>query len=527
IKQSLAESISRALEVGQTLLDLAQVSGQKTANPSAYENYLRAKFNFEHKKNTSDVEIALGLYRKALNAEPNLLSARAGIAEIHLHLGATKEALKELQDALAIASKQELKQEEAYILRLLSRYYVRQSNWSEAWRYGSQSLELNRILMDLAGEAETLGVLIQILQPQAKFDEALVIFDRVLEISRQLDDQERIAEALKNMGVAYQRKGEYDRALALYDESLEMARKRENASLEAANLSNIGNVYYFKGDLNLALQYQQEASGINTRIGDHVMAARQKLNMGLIHTQNGDHDKGLDLLKQSADTFEKAGEKSMLAMNFINISQVNIILGNVKEAVSLAEAAIAIAREIKHPLAESNAHMYIGMAYAFDSKAALAEKHFNQSLEIAQKAGIARNVAHGQLLLADLMYQSKEFEKCQELANKALLLAKEIGEKTAVLHSSALIAALSARSGLYHSAVKQLHQICKDTEPMGDDQLTIQLKTLLGKVLFENGRSDGDQSEGKSILESTLSVAQSKKLAPEIKAIQTILSESA
>lgn len=524
IKQSLAHGISHALEVGQTLIELAQVSGQKTANPSAYENYLRAKYNFDHKKNTSDVEVALELYKKALKAEPDLLPARAGIAEILLHQGASREALNELQQALASAQQQKLKQEEAYILRLLARYYVRHSNWSDSWRYGNQALELNRTLLDLAGEAETLGVLISILQPQAKFDAALLLFDRVLEISRQLNDQERIAEALKNMGVAYSRKGEYDRALGLYEESLELARKQENASLEAANLSNIGNVYYYKGDLNLALQYQLEASGINSRIGDHVMAARQKLNMGLIHIQIGDHKKGLELLRQSAETFENAGEKSMLAMNLINISQLNIIMGDSKKAIEIAESAIKIAHEIKHPLAESDGHLYIGMAYSFNSDSNLAEKHFNLALEIAEKAGIARNITHGQLLLADLMYKDNKFEKSQEYARKALWLGKEIGEKSAVLHSSALIAALTARGGLYHSGIKQLRQLCKDSESMSDDQLTLQLRILLGKVLFENNRNDSDRKEGKSILEDTLTQARSKKFTPEAKSIEEILS---
>ncbi|MGH8014928.1 MAG: protein kinase domain-containing protein, partial [Candidatus Zixiibacteriota bacterium] len=358
VKQSLAQSISPALEVGRTLMDLAEVSGQAVASPGAYENYLRAKYNFDHKKDTSDVEIALELYNKALKSEPELLSARAGIAEILLYQGESQKALAELESALAIAEKRDLKQEQANVLRLLARFNIRQSNWPDAWKYGSRALDLNRKLLDLAGEAETLGVLISALQPQAKFDESLELFDRVLEISRHLNDQEKIAESLKNMGVAYSRIGDYERALGLYEESLELARRQENLSLEAANLSNIGNVYYYKGDLNLALQYQQEACGINTRIGDHTMAARQNLNMGLIHVQNGELEKGLVLLRKSAETFEKAGERSMLAMNLINISQTEIIMGKIDEAIKTAESARQIAKNINHPLSESDANLH-------------------------------------------------------------------------------------------------------------------------------------------------------------------------
>ncbi len=524
IKQSLAQSISQALEVGQTLMDLAQVSGQKTANPAAYENYLRAKYNFDHKKDKSDVSVALKLYQQALESEPALLSARAGIAEILLYQGEPKNALNELQGALAIAEKGELKQEQATILRLLSRFYIRQSNWPEAWKVGDRSLQLNRTLKDLAGEAETLGVLISILQPQAKFDESLALFDRVLEISRHLNDQEKIAESLKNMGVAYSRKGDYDRALGLYEESLELARAQENLSLEAACLSNIGNVYYYKGDLNLALQYQQEASGINTRIGDHAMAARQSLNMGLIHIQNGEHEKGLELLKKSADTFERVGDRGMLAMNLINISQVKIIMGDTDKAIQMAESARLIAREIKHPLAESDANLYMGMAYSYQDDHSNVEIKVNEALKIAESAGITRNIAHGLFLLAELKYKVKDHKSCGEYAQKALMVGKEIGEKSVVLQSSALIAALTVKSGLYHAGIKQLRQICKDADLIGDSQLSLQLKTLLGKVLLENSRSDSDNKEGRSILEQALVQAKEKNLAPEIKAIEEVLS---
>jgi len=524
VKQSLAESISQALEVGQTLMDLALVSGQKTANPAAYENYLRAKYNFEHKKDKSDVSVALKLYQQALESEPALLSARAGIAEILLYQGEPKEALKEFEGALAIAEKSDLKQEQATILRLLSRFYIRQSNWPEAWRVGDRALQLNRTLKDLAGEAETLGVLISILQPQAKFDESLALFDRVLEISRHLNDQEKIAESLKNMGVAYSRKGDYERALGLYEESLELARGQENLSLEAACLSNIGNVYYYKGDLNLALQYQQEAGGINTRIGDHAMAARQNLNMGLIHIQNGDHEKGLELLKKSADTFEKVGDRGMLAMNLINISQVKIIMGDADKAIQMAESARQIARDIKHPLGESDANLYMGMAHIYKADYAHAEKQINEALKIAESAGITRNIAHGLYLLADLKYAVKDYKGCNEYAKKALMVGKEIGEKSVVLQSSALIAALTVSGGLYHSGIRQIRQICRDAESIGDNQLLLQLKTLLGKVLFENSRSDSDNKEGRSILEAALAQAKEKKLAPEIKAVEEVLS---
>ena len=46
------------------------------SNPEAYEYYLKAKYKFEKRKNTDDIETTRSLLQQALGLDANMLSAK-------------------------------------------------------------------------------------------------------------------------------------------------------------------------------------------------------------------------------------------------------------------------------------------------------------------------------------------------------------------------------------------------------------------------------------------------------------------
>ncbi len=526
IKQDLASGVVEALNIGASVVSAAQVGTPEASDHQAYEAYLKGKYSFELKKDSSDVEIALGLYRQALKQEPGLLAARAGIAEIHIHRGENERAEEELKSALEEAREREARADQVRILLLLARLHIRQSNWKIAWVHAKEASELTRELRDLAGEADTLGCQIAILQPQAKFDEALRLFDRVLEISRKLNDPERIGEALKNMGVVYARKGDFDRALSLYQEALALAEKQENLSLQAACNSNIGNVHYFKGELDEAYECYHHALQIHSRLGDPAMAARPKLNMGLIELMRGKHTQGLDHLNEAADAFKELGERSTFAMTLMNISHVRLTLGETELATKSAERALAIAQEINHPLAESDAILRLANVYLYERDFDHARKLAEQALEISTAAGLSRNIAWGHLILADIHALLHEYDQCQKAAKEAQATAKEIGDKAVAAKATALLAYLTAREGMYFAGLRQLEQLLTKSGDIADTQQQLQVRTLYGQTLVELGKSDEDKLKGTTVLKQALQLARDRQQFPEARRIEEVLAES-
>jgi len=523
VKRALADGIAQALEIGKTMVAQAQVGLPEAENPRAYENYLRGKFTFDHKQETTDVEIALGLYRQAIKEEPSLVAARAGVAEIFIHQGQLDRAINELRTALTEAERQDAAPDKARIHMLLARSYIRQSAWTEAQTYAEQALQIMREQNDPAGEVQTLGLLIAIAQPQGDFDTALRLFDRVLELSRQLDDQEQVAEALKNMGVVYARKGDLDRAHALYQESLELAKAQENLSLQAACLSNIGNVLYVRGQLDDAFLMYNESLQIHKRLGDEAMAARPTLNMGLIELRRGKYREGLDLLNNAAEIFKASGDRGTHAMTLANISQVRLTIGETDKAIAAATRALEIAREIKHVHAECNALFRLASAHFESREYDAAEKTFKEALGVAVTGGIKRLECHIYLHLATLYYQQDNFDGCREYYLMALPLAREIGDRSALIWGGAYKATMTVRDGLFFAGIGQLRDLAKEAEEIGDSQIGVLVLILLGQQLHQYGKSDKEREEGLAVLRDAREAAQTNGLAPEARWAERIL----
>ena len=523
IKQALAKGVTGSLKIGESVVLAAEVGRPEASDHEAYESYLRGKYAFENKKDTADVEIALGLFRQALKQEPGLLAARAGIAEVFLHRGDAGRALEEIESALADARDQDHKADEAMLLRLAARYHIKQSEWSLGLEYAEKSAALARDLRDIAGEAEAIGCQIAALQPQAKFDDALRLFDRLLEISRRLEDQERIGDALKSMGVVYARKGDFDRALDLYQEAMALGEDQNNVSLQAACYSNIGNVYYFRGDFDKAFGYYRQAFELHIRLGDRAMAARPRLNMGLIELQRGRHSAGLEILNEAGDAFKELGDRSTYAMTLMNISHIRLTLGETEEALKAARSALGIAQEIHHPLAESDAIIRLANIHFYERDLDLAAENYLQALKIAEAAGLSRNVSIARLRLAELHYYRKEWDTSRGFAKQSQAVAREIGEKPIASQAAAILGALTARDGMYFAGLRQVQRYVEEAERDEDIERTVHLKALLGQLLLEAGRGDEDRTNGRKILDSALEIAVGKKLSPEILWIEEIL----
>lgn len=522
-KQALADGISRALNLDASVVREAQVGTPEAQNVKAYELYLRGKYSFDIKEDTSDVEVALGLYRQALVLEPTLLACRAGIAEILLHQGEYEETDKELQAALADARERKLAADEATLLLLLTQSHTEQSRWDEAWDYGSQTLEITKKLKNIAGEAEVLGALIDILLRRAKFDEALELFDRVLEINRQLNNQQKAAEALKYMGVVHTRKGEYDRARALYSEALKIARQRKDSSLEAACLGDIGVAFLLMGDIDKAFPYFEQALQIDSQLGNLAGKATWFNNIAVFHYLRGDYRKAIESLEKAASIKKQLGDRGEYALYHNNVAQSLIIIGEYDRAITISLESLTIGKELNYPLVIFDANDTLGQAHFCKGKNAQAKEYYQAALDVAGQAGLRKNTASVFSNMGEMHYLLKEYDKCHVYSEKALTVAREINEKEAQFKASAYIAALKIRNREFTSGVEQLHQIVDEAKKHEDPRYILIAQRLLGEALYLHSSSDSSKSEGKTILDEAMALAKEKEVAYEIKWIGDIL----
>lgn len=526
IKRSLAEGIGGALDIDSDTAARVQVGTPEARDPQAYEYYLRGKYAFEQKKDSSDVDVALGLYRKALEEEPSLLAARAGVAEVLLHQGDHKQAADEIESALREAEAEDLGADRAMLYRLLARSHINRSHWDDAYDYGNRGLELSKELGDLAGEAEALGILLDILRRRSRFDEALTLFRRALEINRQLDNQQKEAEVLKNMGTIYLRKGEYDVSRSLFDEAGKIARRRNDASMEADCTGNTGVSYFHVGNYDQALDCYEKALRIHTRLGNLARQALWLNNVAIVYESRGEYRKALSTMEKVAEIHEELGDRGKYALALGNSGCLLAALGDFDRAIEYGKKAIGIAAELDFPLLTTSAHDTLGLACLAKGDCEEAKSHYCASLEAAEKSILRVNVAYARCGLGELAFHCGEHGECQRQMKIALSVAKEIDHQEGQIKAAAYLAALQVKDGLFETGVARLREIARDARKLGDPRFVLVAERLLGQTLLENGFSDADRGEGRTILRDAYALAESKELVLESRWIREALGGS-
>jgi serine/threonine protein kinase/Tfp pilus assembly protein PilF len=522
VKSALADSISKALKVESAAVKAVIVSEEKAPDPQAYEYYLRGKYAFGQKRTSADVEVALGLYRKALSDEPGLIEARAGVAEILIHKGEYQSAEEELSAAIKEASARGRKADEAHLLMLFAQSQVGQGYWDRVWEYGTKALKISKAIGDLAGEAEELGLLIHVLTLRAKFDQTLELFERVLEINRKLDDQEKAAVALKNMGTVHVRMGEYQKARELYEEARNMARRQNDKSLEADCIGNTGLTYFHTGDYAKALGSYQEALTIHEQLGNRSRTALWHNNIAMVHESSGRYRQALESFGHVA-ALEQDGDRARFALALGNAAAMHALLYEFDEAMEKSEKALSLAAELDYPLLKASVQDTLAqVAFAADRKED-AENRYELAIRISEGANLKLNHAVTLSNLGEMHYLSGDREKAAEELKESLKIGQQINQIDAILKASAYLAALEADKVGLPETEKKLDSLLAEARRHGDPRLVVVVERVMAGIMLRKGEAGEATKKAESLLLEARALAEEKELMLEISLIDDMI----
>ncbi len=527
IKQALAKGISSVLEVGTVVMKQAEVGQPLAHSPKGYELYLRGKYTFDRKKDRSDIDVALGLYRRALSEEGMLVAARYGIAEIHIYQGAYDQAIDELKSAREDAMRKQSRPDEAAILRLMARAKTMQSNWDEAYELVDEARRISATINDRAGEAEAIGSMIEVLIRRARFDETLKWFERVVEISLDLDDLDGVSDAYKNMGNTYFRTGEYAKARELYEKAIGIARQRNNLMLEAKCTANIGLTLSHACKLEEALVCYERALDIYDRLDEKAGTAIVFNNIALIHSSNGKYNEAVEMYEQAAEIHAELGNRSDYALVGSNKARLLAIIGEYDDSIAAASEALDIAGELDYPFVKNLAEDSIGYVYQCIGEYTQAAIHYDRALTVAREKGLRREAALAMMNLGAIYYYLLDYEKAKENSHQANELAHELGEEYAGLKAQAYLAAVEVRQGQVEKGLTHLREALQNDEQFGDPRNILDAQRLLGSLLIETGANEEEKSEGKQLLQRALAFAIEKNVVYEVDKISALLKQDA
>lgn len=285
IQEKVSEQIVDALSLQLTPTEKIVLSKRPTLNPDAFDLCLRAR-NWLYRRTRTDLDCAIGLFRKAIKLDPRYASAYAGLGEtygtIFQDFDRNEEWLEKSIEACLRALMYDASLSEAYAALGLS--YFHKGSISQALEASQRAIDLD------PGSFTAFWILGRICHSTERDREAVDCFERVVELNPDF------YTAYKDMLMCYERMGNktkykeiLDRLIDFYPEYLTRHPDDSRARLYlAVNLAEAK-----RGEE--ALKQADEA--LKTSPNDPLML----YNAACLYSRLDDRERAIETLKRSVE----------------------------------------------------------------------------------------------------------------------------------------------------------------------------------------------------------------------------------
>jgi len=354
IKGSLSDGLLKALDTKPKVEKKID-----TANPEAYEFYLKAKHKYEKRENMDDTEIARGLLNKAIELDDNLIRAKTLLGTTYMEMGDYDEAMEIYTPALIQSEELSDKQGMGYSLKSIGNVHHERGDYNKSLDYYGRSLAISEELGDKLGIGNSLNNIGLVHRNKGDYDKAFDYLERSLAIHEELGNKLGMGNCLNNIGIMHKNGGGLD----YYDRSLAIREELGDKQGMGNSLSSIGGVHYNKGDVDTALDYLERSLAIAEELGDKQAIGSSLNNIGGVYWNKGDYETALDCYKRSLSIHEELGDKRGMGNSLDQIGKVHYNKGDYEHAIEYLEKSLAIHKEIGKKDFEFYTTIYLYLSY--------------------------------------------------------------------------------------------------------------------------------------------------------------------
>lgn len=317
-----------AQEHHQHALDIFQEAGSPEASTEVWRNLLAAQAG-SYRQNLADAQEQGGRGRQG-----QLLNDLGLIAE---KLDHWPEALDYYGQALALFEEMDLKNAQVTVWRNIGDVHRLNRHWSDAEAAYRHSLELAQQLGFRNSEANSLGLLGVVAEGKGDWPGALAMHQAAREIFESLGDKNSQVAALEKIGDAERGAQHLSQAEAAYLQALERARELNDAGREGHALEKLGLVATDRELWDVAVDYYRQALLV-------FEAAELPLNQGQVLSNIGYAEIGAGAWSRASEAFEGAlslyrelGDEKAAAWVGVDLARLEVAQCQFNEAIKRLE----------------------------------------------------------------------------------------------------------------------------------------------------------------------------------------------
>jgi CHAT domain-containing protein len=221
----------------------------------------------------------------------------------------------------------------------------------KALQFYQQALPMLRATRSRSAEAVTLNNIGYLYDSIGEQQRALTYFEQALPILQEIGDHRVEAITLNNVGYVYDGLDEKQKALEYYNRALPVLRVVGDRRMEAITLNNIGLVQNGLGDHQKALDFLNQALELRRAVHDAPGEGITLSDLGSVYARLGDEQKALELYQQSLQLSRAGEDKSTEASTLRRISILKADRGQLEEARTNLEDALAIIENLRTRIA--------------------------------------------------------------------------------------------------------------------------------------------------------------------------------
>jgi putative nucleotidyltransferase with HDIG domain len=237
-----------------------------------------------------------------------------------------------------------------------------------------------------AGEVADIARRIGSIQAaRGEIELAAELFELSRTIAELNDLPAQVASAMLGLASVAQSRGDLDGSEQLYLRAGALAEAAGDLRTAAMAEQNRGILANIRGDVAEAISRYESALARHQALGDHRMSAFTLNNMGMAHVDLGQLKAADRSFRDALDLAERSGDKRVLGMVSLNRAELLLKRREFAEARESCDFAVEIFNHLGATPSLAEAHKFYGILYRETGKSHLADIHFAEAIELAQR----------------------------------------------------------------------------------------------------------------------------------------------